>query len=236
MTELTQEQTEAAFKELIIRFPKLERLQVDPPLAGQQFGLFSFKLLPKPVNGVYGFLKFRGAFASQAEWETHAKTIIRSVDSKHHIWPYQQGRWMPITTNEEFAAETLEVGQQDELNNIFNQKETEEQKREAQSVREIKSRERKLLEESKQKYTDKSTLDYYAQKVMSIQQLESWLERQRKQKRDMLSALRAAQEELSRIDQDHPDYKNQVDQKIKDIKAEIGLGEDAPLDKPSVTK
>jgi hypothetical protein len=232
---LTEEQTEQAFKDLIVRFPKVERLPVDPPLAGQQYGLFSFKLLPKPVNGVYGFLKFRGAFANETEWTAHAKTIIRTVDSKHHIWPYQHGRWMPITVNEEFAKETLEVGEQDEIQKVFNQQETEEQKKNAQRVREIKSREKKLIEECSRRELDKSTLDYYAQQIMKVQQLEGWLEQMRKRKRDMLKALYNGREEISRIETEHPEYLEQVNDKIREIKAEIGIDENTPIDRPSIT-
>jgi hypothetical protein len=235
MTDLTPSEVESAMKELIVRFPKLERLPVDPPIASQQFGLFSFKLLPKPVNGVYGFLKFRGAFANENEWETHAKNIIRSVDSKHHIWPYQQGRWMPITTNEEFAKETLEVGEKDELVNIFNQNEKDDSRKQAQKVREIRSREQKLLEETRRKELDKNTLDYYAQQVMKVEQLTSWLEQVRKRKRDMLKALMAGREEMVRIETANPDFKNQVQDKIREIKEEIGLDANAPLDRPSIS-
>lgn len=234
--QLTNEQTVEAFKELVVKFPKIERLPVDPPLAGQNVGLFSFKFLPKPVNGVYGFLKFRGAFASQPEWESHAKSIIRTVDSKHHIWPYQQGRWMPITTNEEFAQETLEVSQQEEIVNIYNQRESDEQKREAQSVREVKSRERQLMTEAQKKELDKTTLDYYAQQVMKVQQLQTWLEQMRKRKRDMLKALKSGREEMQRVENEHPEYREQVDDKIIAIKESIGLDADAPIDGPSFTK
>lgn len=234
--QLTDEQTEDAFKELVVKFPKIERLPVDPPLAGQNFGLFSFKFLPKPVNGVYGFLKFRGAFTSQPEWESHAKSIIRTVDSKHHIWPYQQGRWMPITTNEEFAQETLEVSQQEEIVNIYNQRESDEQKREAQRVREVKSRERQLMTEAQKKELDKTTLDYYAQQVMKVQQLQTWLEQMRKRKRDMLKALKAGRDEMQRVESEHPEYRDQVDDKIIEIKESIGLDADAPIDGPSFTK
>jgi len=235
-TQLTEQQVEHAFKELVVKFPKIERLPVDPPIAGQQYGLFSFKMLPKPVNGVYGFLKFRGAFANDAEWESHAKTIIRSVDSKHHIWPYVQGRWMPITINDDFVKEALEVSENDEIVNIFNQKESEEQKQSARRVRDIKSREQKLIDESKCKELDKTTLNYYAQQVMKKQQLESWLEMMRKRKRDMLKALSNAKEEMVRIEELHPEYTEQVEHKIKEIKAEIGLDEDAPLDRPSFSQ
>lgn len=233
--QLTQEQTSVAKKELIVKFPKIERIPVDPPLAGQNFGLFSFKFLPKPVNGVYGFLKFRGAFSSEADWEKHATNIIRTVDSKHHIWPYQQGRWMPITTNEDFAQETLEVSQQDELRRIFNQQESTEQKQQASKVREIKNREQKLMEEARHKELDKTTLDYYAQQAMKVEQLESWLEQMRKRKRDMLKALLAGKEEMSRVEEEHPEYRDQVADKIRQIKEEIGLDADAPIDRPSLT-
>lgn len=230
---LTDEQTEAAFKELVVKFPKIERMPVDPPIAGQNYGLFSFKFLPKPINGVYGFLKFRGAFVTEAEWEAHAKNIIRTVDSKHHLWPYQQGRWMPITTNEEFAKETLEVSEQDELRSIFNQQQTDEQKQQASRVREIKNRERQLMEEARRKTVDNSSLDYYAQQVMKVQQLESWLDMMRKRKRDMLKALKAGREEMARVEGDHPEYKDQVDEKIVAIKESIGLDANAPIDRPS---
>jgi hypothetical protein len=232
---LTDAQTESATKELIVNFPKVERLPVDPPLAGQNYGLFSFKFLPKPVNGVYGFLKFRGAFATQMEWEAHAKNIIRTVDSKHHIWPYQQGRWMPITTNEEFAQDTLEVSQQEEVANIYNQRDTEEQKKQASRVREVKSRERKLMEEVRRSEPDKSSLDYYAQQTMKIHQLQSWLEQMRKRKRAMLKALTSGRDEVKRVEELHPEYKEQVDDKIREIKEEIGLDADTPIDRPSLS-
>ena len=178
---------------------------------------------------------FRGAFASQPEWESHAKNIIRTVDSKHHIWPYQQGRWMPITTNDDFIQETLDVGQNDEVVNIYNQRETEEQKQQSHAVKEIKSRERKLMEEAQRKEHDNSSLDYYAQQVMKIQQLTSWLEMMRKRKHDMLKALQSGREEITRVETDHPEYKDQVNAKIRSIKEEVGLDADAPLDKPSLS-
>ena len=233
--QLTDEQSALALKDLVVKFPKVDRLPRDPPIAMQNFGLFSFKLLPKPINNVYGFLKFRGAFATQAEWEAHAKNLIRSVDSKHHIWPYETGRWMPITTNEEFAQETLSVGQQDELNDIYNQKDTAEQKKEKQMVNDIKSRERKLIAEAQRKEVENTSLDYYAQQVMKVQQLESWLEMMRKRKRDMLKALKSSREEIKRVEINNPEYKKEVDGKIRSIKEGIGLDPDAPIDKPSFT-
>lgn len=230
---LTDEQLAIAYKDLVIKYPRIERMPVDPPAAGQNIAAFSFKLLPKPVNGIYGILKWRGGFRSMAEFEDHAKYIIRCVDSKHKIYPYEYGRWFPITTNDSFASEELEVGERDEIVNIFNKKETEENKEQARKVREIKSRERKLIEECQRKEFDKSTLDYYAQQVMKIQQLTTWLEQMRQRKRDMLKALRSGKEEMERIQTEHPEYVDQVDERIRQIKEEIGLDADTPIDRPS---
>ena len=234
--QLTDAQLKSACEELIVKFPKVQRLPVDPPLAGQNTALFSFKLLPQPVNGVYGFLKFRGAFATDADWEAHAKNIIRTIDSKHHIYPYQQGRWMPITVNDDFVQEALEVSKNDEIVNIFNQKEKQEDIEAKQRVREIKDRERKLMEQIRDQTPDTDSLDYYAQQVMKIQQLESWLETMRKRKRDMLKALEAGKAEMKRVEKEHPEYLDQVNDKIITIKKEIGLEPDAPLDRPSFGK
>lgn len=232
---LTNEQLDAAKEQLVVKFPRVERLPVDPPIAGQNVGAFSFKLLPKPVNGVYGFLKFRGAFSSMPEFEAHAQNIIRNVDSKHTIWPYSQGRWMPITTNEDFVQETLEVGKNGELESIFNDRETDEQKQAAANVKEIKSRERKLMEQVRNTKHDDDSIEYYAQKVMQMQQLESWLEMMRKRKRDFLKSLKSAREDISRLESLHPDYLEQVDDVICKIKEDIGLDPNAPLDRPSLS-
>jgi hypothetical protein len=236
MAELTDKQVEMAFKENIVRFPKVEKLPVDPPIAGQNYGLFSFKFLPKPINGVYGFLKFRGSFNDEDQWTRHAKYLIRSVDSKHKIWPFEQGKWMPITTNEEYAKDTLEVAQKDEIKKIFNNQDNDDQKEGKQKVKEVKDRERKLLEESKRTVADTDSLDYYAQKVMSMQQLTSWLDTVRKRKRDMLKAFAMAKADIDKVEKTHPEYVDQVGEKIKTIKREIGLDENAPLDKASLSK
>lgn len=223
MSELTDAQVEIAFKENVVRFPRVEKLPIDPPIAGQNWALFSFKFLPTPVGGVHGFLKFRGAFHDVDSWEKHAKNVIKCVDSKHKIWPFEQGKWMPITDNEEYAKETLDVNQQEDLKRIYNQQESEESKVAKRQVEEVNERVKKLKEEAMQKQTNVESLDYYAQQVMKREQLETWLEQVRQRKRQMLSALKITQEELDRLNTSHPEYAEQVGDKIKDIKAGIGL-------------
>jgi len=181
-------------------------------------------------------LKFRGAFNDEEQYTKHAKYIIRSIDSKHKIWPFEQGKWMPITTNEEYAKDTLEVQQQEEVKKIYNQQETQETQDAKKKVQEVKEREKKLREEVARKTPDTDSLDYYAQQVMKIQQLETWLETMRKRKRDMLKALNAGKEEIERVEKLHPEYSTQINDKINQIKKEIGLEPDDPIDRPSLVQ
>lgn len=227
---LTDAQVEEAFKQNVVRFPSIERLQVDPPIPRQDWSLFSFKFLPKPINGVYGFLKFRGAFATEDAWITHAKNLIKTVDSKNRIWPFPHGEWYPITNNEEYAKETLEVQQQEELANIFNQKESEEQKAAAQRVKNIQKRESKLMEESRRKTADTDSLEYHAQRVMHLQQTEQWLEAIRKKKRDLLKALKKCKEDIEDVSARHPEHTRElIDAEITRMREEIGLEEGMAL-------
>lgn len=234
--ELTEEQVEEAFKENVIRFPRYEKLPVDPPLANQNFALFSFKFLPKPVKGVYGFLKFRGSFPTEESWENHAKTIIRTVDSKHKIWPYKFGEWMPITTNEEFASDTLDVTQQEDMKRIYNQQETEEAKIARKDANDIRDRQKQLQDEALRKEVDKSTLDYYAQQVMRNEQVETWLDQVRQRKRQLLAALTATKEEMDRCLSEHPEYAEQVEDHIRAIKEDVGLDPNKSLAETHITQ
>jgi hypothetical protein len=227
---LTDAQVELAAAQNIVRFPTIEQLEIDPPLPKQDWALFSFKFLPKPVNGVYGFLKFRGAFPTEDAWMTHAKNLIKTVDSRNRIWPFPQGQWYPITNNEEYAKETLEVKQQEELANIFTQKETEEQKEAKEKVKNIKKREQKLLEDARRGTPDVDSLEYHAQRVMHMQQTEQWLEGIRKRKRDLLKSLKKCQEDIDSVRQRHPEHTDElIEKEIARIREEIGLDETMTL-------
>lgn len=220
---MTPEQVDQLKKENVIKVDRIERLPIDPPIAGQNYGAFSFKLFPKPVNDVYGFLKFRGAFNTIDDFDNHAKMIIQTVDSKHKIIPFHQGHWLPITTNPKFFAEEMEVSDKDKLSDIYREKDNTETKKEKQKVKEIEERRKALVEESKREKADTDSLRYYAEKVMQLENINDWLSNLRKRKRDLINGLSNAKNEIARLDETHPDYQEQVQDEIKRIKEEIGL-------------
>lgn len=220
---MNEEQVNEAFKQNVITFPRVEKLPVDPPIAGQNYGLFSFKLLPKPIDGVYGFLKFRGAFNTVNDFETHAKNIIRSIDSKHKLFPYPQGHWFPLTDNPKYAQEDMEVSDKDTLTDIYMEKNKNEMDKEKQRMKTIQERQKALIEESKRETPDTDSLKYYAEKTMQLDQINEWLTNLRKRKRDLTNALEKTRREIERLNQEHPDYRDQVNEEIQNIRADVGL-------------
>ena len=219
-------------RENMIEFPRTEKLPVDPPIPGQNYGLFSFKLLPKPIDGVFGFLKFRGAFNTTDEYTAHAENIIRTVDSKHRLFPYPQGRWFPLTDDPKWAQGVEEVTEKDTgeknafkkntLSDIYREEDQVQSAKERNRIKEIKEREKILIEES-QRGEDTESLHHYANKVMQLEQINTWLVELRKRKRDLTNALSKTSSEVERIKSEHPEYQNQVADEIKRIRQEIGL-------------
>ena len=91
---LTNEQTHEAVKVLnntdfIDKFPRVDRTYADPILPMQIYGLISFtpaKGATPNDNGVYGFAKLRGNFASEIESTQRAEYLIKNIDSYHQIY------------------------------------------------------------------------------------------------------------------------------------------------------
>lgn len=197
-------------------------LPKDPPMFDQKWALFSFKLLPNPVDGVYGFLKFRGAFPTEKEYTEKCAELLQ-VDPHHIIWPYPQGEWFPLTNNPKFAKDVYEISDNpEELKTIFNQQDTAEKKLQKQRVMDAKKR-ASYLQEAVNEEADPDTLIHFARKRMEVEQINSWLETTRHRKRDLTNALRKTRDEIKRIEETHPEFLDQVEDKIKEIRGEIGL-------------
>jgi hypothetical protein len=113
----TDEEIREAMKELNInkpieKFKRIEKLYADPPIQGQQIGLFSFTPArgAKPdEDGIYGMIKCRGVFPTQREANERAEYIFRNVDTYHKIFHCQVGRPFPVTFDETYFEEKEEI-------------------------------------------------------------------------------------------------------------------------------
>ena len=114
---LTDSETQSAFEVLnntsfIEKFPRVDRTYADPTLPMQYIGLVSFtpaKGATPNENGVFGFAKLRGNFASEIEANQRAEHLIRNVDSYHQIYHTYVGRPFPITSSSKYSADTTEI-------------------------------------------------------------------------------------------------------------------------------
>ena len=114
---LTETEVESAIQTLdntdfTGKFPRVDRTYSDPPIALQAVGLVSFtpaKGATPNKDGVFGFAKLRGNYASQLEAKQRAEEIIRNIDSYHQIYHTYVGRPFPITASSKYSAETDEI-------------------------------------------------------------------------------------------------------------------------------
>jgi len=115
---LTDEQTENAMKELFnpsfanLEFPKVMRQRVDPPLAQQNFCVFTFtpSVGAQPdKDGCFGALRIRGTFPTVQDAEEWSENLVRNHDSFHENMVGFVGRDFPLTADSKYCTKTKEV-------------------------------------------------------------------------------------------------------------------------------
>ena len=208
------------------KFPMVDRTYADPTLPMQIVGLISFtpaKGATPNENGVFGFAKLRGNFASEIEATQRAEFLIRNVDSYHQVYHTYVGRPFPITTSSKYSAETDEIDIRKETTKSVSHNIKEKRSTDDQQIKEIKQREEKLLAESKREEIDTYD-DYITQRVKLAQLSFTYLEHQKKmaEVKDIIIKTRGVVEEL---DKEFPDYKDSYYEKYMQARRDAGLKE-----------
>ena len=236
--QLTEEQVETAMNELnntsfVSKFPRVDKTYQDPPVQMQNIGLVSFvpaKGSSPNENGVYGFAKLRGNFATQMEADQRAEFLIRNADSYHQIYHTYVGRPFPLTLSSKYSAETKEIDIRREttqaVSNTVKEKKDEEQK----VMKEIKDKEELLLAESKKAKEDDGTNEievdpyenYITLSVKKAQLIWTFKEHLSKMN-EVRELIIKTREELKSLDNDHPDFKDKYFEKYTKAREEAGL-------------
>ena len=228
---LSDEQTNEAMKVLnntnfIDKYPRVDRTYADPILSMQLYGLISFtpaKGATPNENGVYGFAKLRGNFASEIESSQRAEFLIKNVDSYHQIYHTYVGRPFPITNSSKYSAETTEVDIRKQTAESVSQNVREKRLDEEKEIREIKQREEKLLEETKREEIDTYD-DYITQKVKLAQLSFTYLEHQKKME-EVKGIILNTRELIKKLDDEFPDYKTSYYEKYMQARRDAGIKE-----------
>ena len=230
---LSTEETDAAMKVLNVtdftdRFRNVERAYADPQIPLQTIGLISFypaKGATPNENGVFGFAKIRGNYASEMEASQRAEFLIRNVDSYHSIFHTYVGRPFPITTSSKYSAETVEIDIKKEATKAISSSIKDKKDEELKTIREIKEKEEKLLAESKKEEVDPYE-EYITQRVKLAQLQWTYLEHQRKMA-EVKEIVIKTREVVKQMDIDYPEYKDSYYEKYMNARKEAGIKEDA---------
>ena len=230
--QLTESEVQSAMNSLnntsfVDKFPKLERRYADPALSLQTIGLISWvpaKGATPNEQGIYGFAKLRGNFATEIEANERAEYIIRNVDSYHQIYHAYVGRPFPLTNNPKFVAEVAEVdirkNTTDSISNNIKNKKDEEQR----VADEIKDREKMLLSDTTDKDGDDPYELYTTLKVKKAQITWTYLETKKKLD-EMKEIIIKTTSELNELDAQSDDYKKKYFEKYMEARRESGLSD-----------
>ena len=236
--QLSEEQVNQAMNELnntafVEKFPRADRTYQDPPVQMQNIGLISFvpaKGAQPNSNGVYGFCKLRGNYASPMEADQRAEYLIRNVDSYHQIYHTYVGRPFPMTVSSKYSAETSEIDIRKETTTSLSSSVKEKKDEEEKNIREIKEREERMLEDSKKAREDDGTGEievdpyenYITLQVKKAQLTWTFLEHLKKL-HEVKNLIIKSREEIAELDQNHPDFAGKYLDKYMKARKDAGL-------------
>jgi len=232
---LSDQESIEANKELnntsfIDKFPRVDRTYADPSLPMQYIGLISFtpaKGATPNENGVFGFAKLRGNFASEIDANQRAEYLIRNVDSHHQIYHTYIGRPFPITTSSQYSAKTEEIDIRKEMTKSISENVREKKEDDQKQMKDMIEREEKLKEDVKKEEADPYET-YITSRVKKAQLSWTYLEHMKKMN-EIKGIIIKTRKEVEDMDKEFPEYKDQYFEKymkarkdagIKDLKAE----------------
>jgi hypothetical protein len=201
----------------------VDRVYVDPVLPMQSISLFSF--VPShgstpDQDGIYGFAKIRGCFATSIEADQRAETLIRTADSYHKIFHAFVGRPFPVTTKSDFSSEEKEIDLRKKVTEEFSKDIQHQKQADQQNINQIKDQEEALRYDVAHEADPYD--EYITLKVKKAQLSWTYLEHIKKinEIKDILINTRAS---LEKLDTDHPEFTETYYQKYVAARKQSGL-------------
>lgn len=233
--DLTEEEVTNAISALdntdfTAKFPRVDRTYADPPISLQTVGLISFtpaKGASPNDNGVFGFAKLRGNYASELEAQQRAEQIIRKIDSYHQIYHTYVGRPFPITASSKYSAETDEIDIRKEMTASVSSSIKSKKKDESKELEEMKQREEALLAESRQDPEDVDPYDnYITLRVKKAQLSWTYLEHAKKME-EMKDIIIDTRNRIAELEEQDSEFKEKYYAKYAKAREDVGLDMDS---------
>jgi hypothetical protein len=207
------------------KYPRLERVFADPAIPNQQFCLCSFVPSKNAVpdkDGIYGMIKFRGAYNTLDELNERAEFLIQNVDSYHKIYHCYTGKPFPATSSSKFSAETSEVDIRKKVTKVISDDIRQQKMEERKEIEEIKAREKRLLDESKEDFEEDPLDKYITTRVKKAQLVWTYLETKKKMDQ-MQENIIKARAEVNNMDEQNPEFISKYKDKYYAARNKAGL-------------
>lgn len=221
----------------IKKFPKIDRTYADPPVQLQTYGLFSFvpaKGATPDKDGFFGFAKLRGNFSTELEAQQKAEELIMNTDSYHDIFHSYVGRPFPITTSIKHALNTDEVDIRKKTTKCISESIIEKKKKEQNDIEEIKEKEKKLVEDTKQENDDPYE-NYITLRVKKAQLSWTYLEHIKKID-EIKDILLKTNDEIVELDRKNPKFNDEYYEKYMNARKDAGIKDTGEGGKDSFMK
>ena len=226
---LTNEESVEAIKTLnntafTEKFPKIDRTYADPAIALQNIGVISFVPAQGATpnsNGIFGFAKLRGNFASEMEANQRAEHLIRNVDSYHQIYHTYVGRPFPLTLSSKYSAETDVIDIRKEMTKSVSADIKDKKEEERKIIKEIKEKEEKLKEDTSREEVDPYD-EYITLCVKKAQISWTYLEHFKKIA-ELKGIISKTRERLQELDVEYPDFRDKYFEKYMSARRESGI-------------
>jgi len=222
---------EAAVQGQVVRYPQVVRTRVDPIILGQTTGLVSFMLFKEPRKlstgkPVYGYVKLRGNFPDADAAVDGSHKLVREVDSKFPVRIAPVGHWLPITEEDGFCRERIDVRTSEEERHIQDLAMREKMKETERIKQELKDREEEV--KAGDIYDDPTSLTFYAMRRVTEMKLCEEEERLKRQMKSLTVTHTKVLKELKRLERDHSEYTSQWVDRYNEERRKSGIPDYVP--------
>jgi len=229
---LNDEQTENAKQELLntsfvkLEFPRVQRVRNDPPLAQQNYFVFSFTPssgAQPDKDGCFGVMKMRGSFATVQEAEEWSENLLRNVDSYHENLVGYVGRDFPVTLDSKYCNSTKEVDIRMKLDGVARDNIKQQREQEKREMEEIQERQKQLLADTTEaKEVSYDDIEYYTSLRVKRANVRILQEECEKKIKDCSKILKKTNNEIFELDEKHPEFQKEYEAKYKSALEAIG--------------
>lgn len=217
---LSEEQGDQATEDLVdknymqLTYPKTMKLQVDPPLNGQTYALYSFipsKDAKPDLQGCFGVLKIRGCFPTESEADHWSEHLIRGYDSFAKIDECWVGRPVPLMVNNEiYRSSTREIDIRRKVDEVQREELKTRRDEEKREQEDIQRRHRELMRDvNEDRKETPDDLELYVQLRVKYAHAKFTKDELVKRLTDYDGNIARVEKEIKDLDKKDPKFKEQ---------------------------